>query len=124
MPTLVGSEMCIRDSRDARTVRLHTRRLRMPERQRMTTRLKTLFQRPELFVFCLLYTSDAADAYSRGLGDVYKRQPRRQDGSVTHEETAHARASTYDDPTEDLVSTARIICLLSLIHILRCRRST
>ena len=37
--------------------------------------------------------------------------PRRQDGSVTHEETAHARASTYDDPTEDLVSTARIICL-------------
>src|SRR6266849_10833611 len=32
------------------TVRLHTRRLRMPERQRMTTRLKTLFQRPELFV--------------------------------------------------------------------------
>src|SRR5437763_1432509 len=36
--------------RDARTVRLHTRRLRMPERQRMTTRLKTLFQRPALFV--------------------------------------------------------------------------
>src|SRR5437762_14063359 len=36
--------------RHARTVRLHTRRLRMPERQRMTTRLKTLFQRPELFV--------------------------------------------------------------------------
>src|SRR5947199_8599613 len=37
-------------TRDARTVRSHTRRLRMPERQRMTTRLKTLFQRPELFV--------------------------------------------------------------------------
>src|SRR5215831_12943839 len=33
-----------------------------------------------------------------------------EDGSVTQEETAHARASTYDDPTEDLVSTARIIC--------------
>src|ERR1700750_2617659 len=31
-------------------VRLNTRRLHMPERQRMTTRLKTLFQRPELFV--------------------------------------------------------------------------
>src|SRR5262244_2166624 len=30
--------------------RSHTRRLRMPERQRMTTRLKALFQRPELFV--------------------------------------------------------------------------
>ncbi len=26
-----------------------------------------------------------------------------QDGSVTHEETAYVRASTYDDPTEDLV---------------------
>jgi hypothetical protein len=25
--------------------------------------------------------------------------PRRQDGSVTHEETAYARASTYDDPS-------------------------
>src|SRR6266446_3466065 len=37
--------------------------------------------------------------------------PATPDGSVTHEETAHARASTYDDPTEDLVSTARIICL-------------
>src|SRR5262249_8749176 len=37
-------------ARAARTVRLHTRRLRMPEHQRMTTRLKTLFQRPELFV--------------------------------------------------------------------------
>jgi hypothetical protein len=24
-------------------------------------------------------------------------------GSVPHEETAHARTSTYDDPTEDLV---------------------
>src|ERR1700738_2753172 len=36
--------------RDARTVRSHTRRLRMQERQRMTTRLKTLFQRPALFV--------------------------------------------------------------------------
>src|SRR5437773_10403408 len=34
----------------ARTVRSHTRRRRMPERQPMTTRLKTLFQRPELFV--------------------------------------------------------------------------
>ena len=55
----------------------------MPERQHMTTRLKTLFQRPALFVLagginpigakmaealgydafyiCLLYTSDAAD---------------------------------------------------------------
>src|SRR5690348_3201330 len=32
------------------SVRSHTRRLRMPERQRMTSRLKTLFQRPELFV--------------------------------------------------------------------------
>jgi len=28
----------------------YTRRVRMPERQRMTTRLKTLFQRPALFV--------------------------------------------------------------------------
>src|SRR5271170_143999 len=36
--------------RDAKTVRSHTRRLRMPERQHMTTRLKTLFQRPALFV--------------------------------------------------------------------------
>jgi hypothetical protein len=26
-----------------------------------------------------------------------------QEGSVPHEETAHARTSTYDDPTEDLV---------------------
>jgi hypothetical protein len=26
-----------------------------------------------------------------------------QDGSVPHEETAHASTSTYDDPTEDLV---------------------
>src|ERR1700747_834443 len=34
-----------------------------------------------------------------------------EDGSVTHEETAYARASTYDDPTEDPVSTARIVCL-------------
>src|SRR5258705_5128218 len=39
-----------RAPRHARTVRSHTRRLRMPERQRMTTRLKTLFQRPALFV--------------------------------------------------------------------------
>src|SRR5947209_20444637 len=37
--------------------------------------------------------------------------PATQDGSVTHEETAYARASTYDDPTEDPVSTASIICL-------------
>ena len=37
--------------------------------------------------------------------------PRHQTGSVTHEETAYARASTYDDPTEDPVSTPRIICL-------------
>src|SRR6202043_3832402 len=36
--------------RGARTVRSHARRLRMPERQRMTTRLKTLFQRPALYV--------------------------------------------------------------------------
>src|ERR1700693_6561412 len=36
--------------RGARTVRSHTRRLRMSERQRMTTRLTTLFQRPALFV--------------------------------------------------------------------------
>ena len=26
-----------------------------------------------------------------------------QDGSVSHEETAHARTSTYDDPTEEPV---------------------
>src|SRR5215813_881747 len=32
-------------------------------------------------------------------------------GRFTHEETAYARASTYDDPTEDPISTARIICL-------------
>src|ERR1700675_3867383 len=36
--------------RDVRTGWSHTRRLHMPERQRMTTRLKTLFQQPELFV--------------------------------------------------------------------------
>jgi hypothetical protein len=38
------------------------------------------------------------------------RTPRSQDGSVTHEETAYAKASTYDGPTEDPVSTAQIIC--------------
>src|SRR3989440_8157149 len=42
--------------------------------------------------------------------------PATQDGSVTHEETAYARASTYDDPTEDPVSTARIICLAGGIN--------
>src|SRR6266446_4341957 len=37
--------------------------------------------------------------------------PATRDGSVRHEETAYARASTYDDPTEDPVSTARVVCL-------------
>ncbi len=45
----VGAWQRVRCLADGRP-RSHTRRLRMPERQPMTTRLKTLFQRPELFV--------------------------------------------------------------------------
>src|SRR5215831_11831106 len=48
--------------------------------------------------------TSAIGALKRGLAPIGKELG-------IDEETAHARASTYEDPTEDPVSTTRIICL-------------
>ena len=76
--------------------------------------LKTLNVSAALTVVPVDKVSDNAPDYRVYAGQRYEigaGWSQVAKSSLAHEETAYARASTYDDTPQDPVSTARIICL-------------